>query len=79
MNTGKTKALTIWTFVDKVMSLLFDTLSSFVIAFIPRSKCPLIWRFRFDPWVGKVPWRIKWQLSLILAWNIPWTEEVGGL
>ena len=42
LTTGKTIALTIWTFVGKVMSLLFNTLSSFVIAFLPRSRCPLI-------------------------------------
>ena len=42
MTTGETIALTIWTFVDKVMSLLFNMLSSFVIAFLPRSKCLLI-------------------------------------
>ena len=39
---GKTIALTIWTFVGKVISLLFNTLSRFVIAFLPRSKCLLI-------------------------------------
>ena len=38
MTTGKTIALTIWTFVTKVMSLLFNMLSRFVIAFLPRSK-----------------------------------------
>ena len=38
MTTGKTIALTRWTFVVKVMSLLFKMLSSFVIAFLPRSK-----------------------------------------
>ena len=38
MTTGKTIALTRWTFVSKVMSLLFNTLSRFVIAFLPRSK-----------------------------------------
>ena len=37
MTTGKTIALTRWTFVSKVMSLLFNTLSRFVIAFLPRS------------------------------------------
>ena len=42
MTTGKTIALTIWTFVGKVMSLLFNMLSRFVIAFLPRSKCLLI-------------------------------------
>ena len=45
MTTGKTTALTIWTFVGKVMSLLFNMLSSrMVIAFLPRSKCLLISR-----------------------------------
>ena len=39
MTTGKTIALTIQTFVSKVMSLLFNTLSRFVIAFPPRIKC----------------------------------------
>ena len=42
MTTGKTIALTIQTFVGKVMSLLFNTLSRFVIAFLPRNKCLLI-------------------------------------
>ena len=40
--TGKTIPLTIQTFVGKVMPLLFNTLSRFVIAFLPRSKCLLI-------------------------------------
>ena len=39
MTTGKTIALTRWTFVCKVMSLLFNMLSRLVIAFLPRSKC----------------------------------------
>ena len=42
MITGKTIALTRHTFVSKVMSLLFNMLSRFVIAFLPRSKCLLI-------------------------------------
>ena len=42
MTTGKTIALTIWTFVGKAMSLLFNMLSSLVIAFLPRSKHLLI-------------------------------------
>ena len=42
MTTGKTIALTRLTFVDKVMSLLFNMLSRLVIAFLPRSKCVLI-------------------------------------
>ena len=42
MTTGKTIALTRWTFVSKVMSLLFKMLSRFVIDFLPRSKYLLI-------------------------------------
>ena len=42
MITGKSIALTRWTFVGKVMSLLLDMLSRLVIAFLPRSKCLLI-------------------------------------
>ena len=42
MTTGKTIALTRWTFVDKVMSLLFNMLSRLVITFLPRSKRLLI-------------------------------------
>ena len=42
MTTGKTIALTRWTLVGKVMSLLFNMLSRLVIAFLPRSKHLLI-------------------------------------
>ena len=42
LTTGKTIALTRWTFVGKVMSLLFNMLSRLVINFLPRSKCLLI-------------------------------------
>ena len=45
MTTGKTIALTRWTFVGKVMPLLFNILTRFVIAFLPRSKHLLI------PWL----------------------------
>ena len=42
MTTGKTMSLTIWIFVGKVMSLLFNMMSRLVIAFLPRSKHLLI-------------------------------------
>ena len=42
MTTGKTITLTIWTFVGRVMSLLFNMLSKLIIAFLPRSRCLLI-------------------------------------
>ena len=41
MTTGKTIALMRWTFVGKLMSLLFNMLSRLVITFLPRSKCLL--------------------------------------
>ena len=51
MTTGKTIALTVWILVGKVMSLLFNTLSRFGIAFLPRSKHLFIfifWRSSFS-------------------------------
>ena len=42
MTNGKAIALTRWTFVGKVMSLLFNMLSRLVTGFLPRSKCLLI-------------------------------------
>ena len=42
MTTGKTIALTIWAFINKVMSLVFNMLSRFVIAYLPRNKHVLI-------------------------------------
>ena len=49
MTSGKTIALTIQTFVGKVMSLLFNTVSGFVIAFLPRNKHLLI-SWLQSPW-----------------------------
>ena len=56
---GKTIAFTRWTFVGKVMSLLFNTLSRFVIAFLPRSKCLLILRLQSLSVVILEPKKIK--------------------
>ena len=50
MTTGKTAALTRWTFVDKVMSLLFNMLSRLVIRFLPRSKRLFFFPFTFISW-----------------------------
>ena len=63
MTTGKTIALTRCTFVGKVMSLLLNTLFSFVIAFLPRSKHLLI-SWLHSP--SAVIWSPrKWSLSLL--------------
>ena len=59
MTTGKTIALTIQTFVGKVMSLLFNTLSRFVIAVLPRSKHLLISRLQSPSAMILEPKKIK--------------------
>jgi len=59
MATGKTIALTRWTFVGKVMSLLFNMLSRLVIAFLPRSKNLLISWLRSPSAVILEPPKIK--------------------
>ena len=47
------------------------------VALEPPSQCN---RCKFDPWVGKIPWkRAVATHSRILAWRISWTEEPGGL
>ena len=59
MTTGKTVALNIQTFVSKVMSLFFNMLSRFVIAFLPRSKCLLISWLQSPPAEILEPKKIK--------------------
>ena len=59
MTTGKTIALTIKTFVGKVMSLLFNMLSRFVIAFLLRSKCFFISRLQSAS--GVIPFSLGWN------------------
>ena len=59
MITGKTIALSRWTFVGKVMSLLFNMLSRLVITFLPRSKCLLILWLQLPSAVILEPPKIK--------------------
>ena len=64
MTTGRTIALTRWTFVDKVMSLLFNMLSNLVIIFLPRSKCLLI------SWLQS-PYAVVLELPKIVSHGFP--------
>ena len=76
VTTGKTMALTIWTFVSKVMSLLFNTLSRFVIAFLPGSSHLLI------SWLQSPSVMIlesKERKSVIASTYSPICHEVMGL
>ena len=63
MTTGKAIALTRWTFVGKVMSLFFNMLPRFVIAFLPRSKSLLISWLQSPSAVILEPKKIKSVLS----------------
>ena len=65
MTTGKTIALTRWTFVSKEMSLLFNMLFRLVIAFLPRSKCLLISWLQSPSAVILEPKKIKFATLLI--------------
>ena len=71
MTTGKTIALTRWTFVGKVMSLLFNMLSRLVITFLSRSKCLLISWLQSPSAVILEPRKIKSATALIHGSNIP--------
>ena len=77
MTTGKTIALTRWTFVGKVMSLLFNLLSSLVLTFLPRSKCLLISWLQSPSEVILEPKKIKSVTVSIVSPSI--CHEVMGL
>ena len=76
MTTGKTKALTRWTFVGKVMSLLSNKLSRLVIAFLPRSKCLLITGLQSPSAVILEPPKIKFLAVSIVSQST--SHEVMG-
>ena len=76
MTTGKTIALTIWTFVSKVISLLFNMLSRLVIAFLPRSMCLLISWLQSPSAVILEPKKIKFVTVSIVSPSI--CHEVMG-
>ena len=77
MTTGKTVALTIWSFVGKMMSLLFNTLSWFVIAFLPRSKRLLISWLQSLSAVILEPKKIKCVTLHFFPIYLPWSEGTG--
>ena len=76
MTPGKTIALTRWTFVSKITSLLFNTLSRFVIAFLPRSKHLLISWLQSPSAVILEPKKIKSVTVSIVSPDI--CHEVTG-
>ena len=75
MITGKNIALTIWTFISKMMSLLFNMLSRFVTVFLPRSKSILIlW---LQPPSTGIWWPRKIKsvtVSIFSPFYLPWSD-----
>ena len=72
VTTGKTIALTSWTFVGKVMSLLLNMLSRLVITFLPRSKCLSISWLQSSSAVILEPPKIKsdtWMWVIFFRWD----------
>ena len=75
MTTGKTIALTRWTFVCKVMSLLFNMLSRLVITFLPRSKCLLTsWLQLPSAVILEPPQNKVWHCFHCLTIYFPWGD-----
>ena len=70
MTTGKTIALSRWTFVGKAMSLLFNMLSRFVRVFLLRSKCLLISRLQLPSAVIWEPKKIKFLSVSMVSLSI---------
>ena len=77
MTIGKTMALTRWTFVGKVMSLLFNMLSRLLIGFLTRSKCLLISWLQSPPAVILEPPKMKSLTVSIVSPSI--CHEAMGL
>ena len=74
MTTGETIALTGWMFVGKVMPLLFNMLSSLVIAFLPRSKHLIISWLQSPSVVILEPRKIKSVTVSIVRLHIIWYQ-----
>ena len=69
MTTGKTIALTRWTFVGKIVSLLFNMLSRLAITFLPRSKCLLI------SWLH-IRWPKYWSFNFSISPSNEYSELI---
>ena len=77
MTTGETTALTMQTFVGKAMSLLFNTLSSFVIALLLRSNCILVSLFQSPSTVILEPKKKKFVIAStvhLFPFYLPWSD-----
>ena len=79
MTTGKTIALTRWTFVGKAMSLLFNMLSRLVITFLPRSEHLLIsWLQSPSAVILEPPKNKVWHCFHCFPIYLPWSDGTGS-
>ena len=79
MTTGKTIVLTIWTSVGKVVSLHFNTLSRFVITFLPRSShLPISWLQVLSAVILE-PKRRNCHCCYLFPFYLPWSDGTGCL
>ena len=77
MTTGKTIALTRWTFLGKVISLLFNMLSRWVLTLLPRSKCLLILWLQSPSAVILEPKKIVSHCFHCCLIYMPWSDRTG--
>ena len=77
MTTGKTIDLTLWTFVSKATSLLFNRLSRFVIVFLPRSKDLLISWLQSQSAVILEPKKMSVIVSIFSPIYLPGSDGIG--
>ena len=78
MTTGKTTALTKWTLLGKVMCLLFNTQSRFLISSLPRSKCLLTSWLQLESAVTLEPKKNKISYNFhIFPFYLPWSDGTG--
>ena len=78
MTIGKITALAVWTFVDKVMSVIFNTLSRFVIASLPKGQYLLISWLRSPPTVMLEPKKENLSLLPLLPLLFAWSDGTRG-
>ena len=70
-------------FRTRILSLDFISIVASQVVLVVKNQpanAGDVKRCRFDPWVGKIPWRRAWQPTpVFLPGESPWTEELGGL
>ena len=61
---------------DKYCEVALKSLENLMAHIQPTCQCRRHKRWRFSPWVGKIPWKREWQPTV---WRLPWTKKPGRL